>query len=288
MSNRVLLQHKTKYIYDSSVFLSTQLVRLKPAVHCRTPIEAYSFLVTPDNHHLHWQQDPLGNFLARIDFVGAVQELVLEVKLIANLTTINPFDFFVDEYAQLFPFEYEPQLKKYLLPYLEIVDKGPLIMQWLEKADLSKRRIVDFLVLINQLVHQNITYTSRLQPGVQTSEESLEKALGSCRDSAWLLVQILRHVGLGARFVSGYLVQFSNNSTAAEGMQVDTAALHAWAEVYIPGAGWIGLDPTGGLLAAEGHIPLACTPDPEGAAPITGTSGISKTTFTYDTCISRF
>jgi transglutaminase-like putative cysteine protease len=288
MSNRVLLQHKTKYIYGNSVFLSPQLVRLKPAVHCRTPIEAYSFLVTPANHLIHWQQDPFGNFLARMDFDGAVQELVLEVKLIADLTTINPFDFFVDEYAQFFPFEYEPQIRKYLDPYLEIIDKGPMMMQWLEKVDLSKRGIVDFLVLINQLVYQNITYTSRLQPGVQTSEESLEKALGSCRDSAWLLVQILRNIGLAARFVSGYLVQLSNNSTTSEKIQEDTAALHAWAEVYIPGAGWIGLDPTGGLLAAEGHIPLACTPDPAYAAPVSGTSGVSKTTLTYSTSISRF
>src|SRR4051812_23592008 len=288
MSNRVLLLHKTKYAYDSSIFLSPQLVRLKPAVHCRTPIEAYSFLVTPANHQIHWQQDPFGNFVARIDFNGPVQELVLEVKLIADLTAINPFEFFVDEYAQFFPFEYEPQVKKYLTPYLEVIDRGPLMMQWLQKADLSKRTIVEFLVLINQLVYQNISYTSRLQPGVQTSEESLEKALGSCRDSAWLLVQILRNIGLAARFVSGYLVQLSNNFTTSEPIQEDIAALHAWAEVYIPGAGWIGLDPTGGLLAAEGHIPLACTPDPEYAAPITGTSGVSKTTFTYSTSISRF
>jgi transglutaminase-like putative cysteine protease len=288
MSNRGLLQHTTKYVYDSSVFLSPQLVRLKPAAHCRTPIEAYSFLVTPANHQIHWQQDPFGNFVARIDFNGPVQELVLEVKLIADLTAINPFEFFVDEYAQCFPFEYEPQVKKYLTPYLEVIDSGPLMMSWLQKADLSKRGIVEFLVLINQLVNQNISYTSRLQPGVQTSEESLEKALGSCRDSAWLLVQILRNIGLAARFVSGYLVQLSNNSTTSVPMQENIAALHAWAEVYIPGAGWIGLDPTGGLLAAEGHIPLACTPDPDYAAPITGTSGVSKTTFTYSTSISPF
>ncbi len=288
MSNRFLLQHKTRYVYDNPVFLSTQLVRLKPAVHSRTLIEAYSFLVAPANHDLHWLQDPFGNFIARIDFIGPVQEMVLEVKLIADLTTINPFDFFVDEYALFYPFKYEPQLKQYLMPYLEIVDKGPLIKQWLEKADLSKRRIVDFLVYINQLVFQNISYTTRLQPGVQSSEESLEKALGSCRDSAWLLVQILRNAGLAARFVSGYLLQPANTSATTGAITEDTAALHAWAEVYIPGAGWIGLDPTGGLLAAEGHIPLACSPDTDGAAPITGTSGVSNTTFTYSTCISRF
>jgi len=287
MSSRVLLQHQTKYEYDSLVFLSPQLIRLKPAIHCRIPIEAYSFIVSPSNHQIHWHQDPFGNFLARVDFTGPVQELVIDVKLIATLTKINPFDFFVDEYVQFFPFEYEPQLKKDLTPYLEVVDKGPMMMQWLEKADLSRKTIIDFLVSINQLVNQNISYTSRLEPGVQTSEESLEKALGSCRDSAWLLIQIFRNLGLAARFVSGYLVQLSSDSTGIA-VEEDLVALHAWAEVYIPGAGWIGLDPTGGLLAAEGHIPLACTPNPAGAAPITGSSGVSKTNFSYSTGISRF
>lgn len=288
MSIRVLLQHQTKYVYESGVFLSPQLVRLKPAIHCRSSIEAYSFIVSPANHRIHWQQDPFGNFVARIDFIGPVHELVIEVKLIVNLVKINPFDFFVDDYVQFFPFEYEAQLKKDLTPYLEITDKGPRMLQLLEKADLSKRGIIDFLVLINQFVYQNISYTSRLQPGVQTSEESLEKALGSCRDSAWLLVQILRNLGLAARFVSGYIVQLGNDAATDEASQHDSSDLHAWTEVYIPGAGWIGLDPTGGLLAAEGHIPLACTPNTAGAAPLTGTSGISNTNFSYSNVISRF
>jgi transglutaminase-like putative cysteine protease len=244
--------------------------------------------VSPANHVIHWQQDPFGNFIARIDFNGPVSELVIDVKLIADLVTISPFDFFVDEYVQFFPFEYETQLKKDLAAYLEIIDEGPLMRQWLEKADLSRRGIVEFLVSINQLVYRNITYTSRLQPGVQSSEESLEAAQGSCRDSAWLLVQILRNLGLAARFVSGYLVELGTDTTADNNTQQDSLAFHAWTEVFIPGAGWIGLDPTGGLLAAESHIPLACAPDTSGAAPITGTSGVSKTTFSYNTNISRF
>ncbi|HZG23982.1 MAG TPA: transglutaminase family protein [Chitinophagaceae bacterium] len=288
MSTRVLLQHQTKYLYDSPVFLSPQLVRLKPAMHCRTPIEAYSFIVSPANHVVHWQQDPFGNFIARIDFNGPVSELIIDVKLIADLAPISPFDFFVDQEAQFFPFEYDTQLKKDLAAYLEIVDKGPMMKDWLEKADLSRRGIVEFLVSINQLVYKNITYTSRLQPGVQTSEESLESAQGSCRDSAWLLAQILRNLGLAARFVSGYLVEVGNDAATNTATQEDSLALHAWTEVFIPGAGWIGLDPTGGLLAAESHIPLACAPGTAGAAPITGTSGVSKTTFSYSTNISRF
>ncbi len=288
MSTRILLQHKTTYVYDPAVFLSPQFVRLKPGLHCRTPVEAYSFIVSPTSHQVHWQQDPFGNFIARVDFTGPVAEFVIDVKLIADLTPISPFDFFVDEYVQFFPFDYAPQLKKDLAAYLEVIDHGPLMKQWLAKADLSRKGIVDFLVSINQLVYKNIGYATRLDPGVQSSEESLQLALGSCRDSAWLLVQVLRNIGLAARFVSGYLVQLADGLKNEQSLKADTVELHAWAEVFIPGAGWIGLDPTGGLLAAEGHIPLACTPGHAGAAPVTGLSGVSDITFSYNASVSRF
>ncbi|MCU7552644.1 transglutaminase family protein [Chitinophagaceae bacterium LB-8] len=285
---RVLLQHLTKYEYERSVFLAPHLVRLKPAAHSRTSIEFYDLSIQPDGHLIHWQQDPFGNFIARIDFKEPMHKLLIDVKIIANLTPVNPFDFFVDESAQNFPFAYDDQLKKNLNSYLEITDYGPKIMQWLEKVNRYKMGIIDFLVMVNQKVNDEISYTMRMQPGVQTSDESLELASGSCRDSAWLLVQVLRHLGLAARFVSGYLVQVVNpiNNTNVE--DADSFSLHAWAEVYIPGAGWIGLDATSGLFAGEGHIPLACTPVPESAAPITGKSEICKTIFTYNNRIKRF
>jgi transglutaminase-like putative cysteine protease len=286
---RVLLQHRTKYEYERSVFLTTHLLRLKPAAHCLTPIEFYAITIKPQNHLLHWQQDPFGNFVARIDFNEAMHELQIDVHIIANLIPINPFDFFLDEFAQYFPFEYEAQLKKDLSSYLEISDQGPKIMQWLETVDCSKRGIIDFLVMINQKVYQEISYTIRMQEGVQTSDESLSSASGSCRDSAWLLVQILRHLGLASRFVSGYLVQLASqiNTDTTDKQDPDSVSLHAWAEVYIPGAGWVGLDATSGLFAGEGHIPLACTPVPYSAAPISGTSEMSKTVFTYSNKITR-
>ncbi|MDQ3290243.1 MAG: transglutaminase family protein [Bacteroidota bacterium] len=284
MGVRIAVYHLTRYEYDRPVFLSPHLFRLKPAAHCPIPIEKYSLTIKPATHIVHWQQDSFGNFLARVDFQEAMRELSVEVELIANMIPLNPFDFFLDTYAEYYPFTYEAQLMKDLSPYLEIIPAGPQMEQLLQKLDKSKRAIVDFLIMLNQHVYQNIGYTIRLQPGVQTSEESLAQALGSCRDSAWLLVQILRHLGLAARFVSGYSVQLTSENqvpvNSSEPVQ-DLVALHAWAEVYIPGAGWIGLDATSGLLTGEGHIPLACTASPESAATITGTTGISETSFTY-------
>ncbi|PSR56295.1 transglutaminase [Adhaeribacter arboris] len=290
MAVRVSIFHQTKYEYDRPVFLSPHLFRLKPAAHSRTPIEAYSLIIKPDTHIIHWQQDPFGNFVARVDFQEPMREMLIEVEIIAHMVPLNPFDFFLDAYAEYFPFTYEAQLKKDLGPYLEVSLPGPQMEQLLQRLDQSKRGTVDFLIMLNQLIYQNISYTVRLQPGVQTSEESLMQALGSCRDSAWLLVQIMRHLGLAARFVSGYSVQLIAENllpTRSFGLEQDVVALHAWAEVFIPGAGWIGLDATSGLLAGEGHIPLACTANPDSAAPITGTTGISETSFTYINKVKR-
>jgi transglutaminase-like putative cysteine protease len=232
---RVAIRHYTQYHYDRSVFLSSHLLKLKPAAHCRTPIESYSLIVKPENHFIHWQQDPFGNFMARIDFQQPTQQLSIEVELVANIAEVNPFDFFLDEYAQSFPFAYDAQLEKDLSPYLEISTPGPNLKQWLRKVDRSTKATVDFLVMLNQMLYQDIGYTIRMQPGVQTDEETLEQALGSCRDTTWLLVQILRQLGLAARFVSGYLVQLTSPThMQQDGPKEDFTALHAWAEVYIP------------------------------------------------------
>ncbi|MDY6942490.1 MAG: transglutaminase family protein [Pseudomonadota bacterium] len=274
MTIRVAIHHKTHYEYSSPVALSPHAFRLRPAVHSRTPIEAYSFRVTPKKHFINWQQDPFGNFLARVVFLEKTRVLDFEVDLIADMTVINPFDFFVEEFAKHYPFQYPPQLLKELAPYLEIREDGPELKKWLAsiKAD-NKPEIVDFLVETNQRLQKDIGYVIRMEPGVQSCEETLSKALGSCRDTGWLLVQIMRHLGLAARFVSGYLIQLTADVKSLDGPsgpKADFTDLHAWCEVYVPGAGWVGLDPTSGLFAGEGHIPLACTPGPESAAPITG------------------
>lgn len=292
MAIRVAIKHKTTYTYDRLVSLSPHVFRLRPAVHSRTPIEAYSFKVLPKDHFLNWQQDPFGNFLARVVFPEKIDRLEVDVEVIANLQTINPFDFFVEEYAENFPFQYPAHLAKELVPYLEIKEDGPLLQQWVANhIDASKpTRIVDFLVKINHQLNKEIAYSIRMEPGVQSPDLTLTKALGSCRDSAWLLVHILRHAGLAARFVSGYLVQLTADEKSLDGPsgpEKDFTDLHAWAEVYIPGAGWIGLDATSGLFAGEGHIPLACTPDYVSAAPVVGTTDECNVTFAFDNSVQR-
>lgn len=290
MAIRVGVHHKTVYSYDRPTDLSPHVFRLRPAPHCRTPIQAYALHISPKDHFINWQQDPFGNYLARVVFPEKTRELSVEVDLVAELTVINPFDFFVEEYAEMFPFRYDDQLEESLKPYLEIREKGPLLEAWLADVDRSEQKIVDFLVALNQRVQRDIAYEVRMEPGVQTCEETLSSARGSCRDSGWLLVQILRRFGLAARFVSGYLVQLTADVKSLDGPsgpENDFTDLHAWAEVYIPGAGWLGLDPTSGLFAGEGHIPLACTPDPASAAPVTGWTSPCETTFTFSNSVQR-
>ena len=290
MTIRVAIRHKTVYNFDRSVSLSPHVFRLRPAVHSRTPISGYSLRIEPETHFINWQQDPFGNLLARVVFPEKCTKLSVEVEVLADLTVINPFDFFVEDYAENFPFNYDASLLKELQPYLEITEQGTLLKKWLADFDLSMRTINDFLVDINRKVFQTISYNIRMEVGIQSCEDSLTKLSGSCRDSAWLLVQILRHLGLAARFVSGYLVQLTADIKSLDGPsgpEQDFTDLHAWAEVYIPGAGWIGLDPTSGLLTGEGHIPLACTPDPASAAPVTGGTDTCEVAFEFSNTIVR-
>ena len=290
MTIRVALNHRTRYRYDRLVNLGPQLIRLRPAPHCRTPIESYSLKVTPDRHFVNWQQDPQGNFLARYVFPERTERFEVEVDLIADMTVINPFDFFVEDSAQQFPFVYEPWLERELRPFLETTAEGPLFDAYLASIDLTPKNIVTFLVELNLRLQHDVTYLIRLEPGVQTPEETLQLRSGSCRDSAWLLVQLLRRLKLAARFVSGYLIQLAPDVRSLDGPsgpEVDFTDLHAWTEVYVPGAGWIGLDPTSGLFAGEGHIPLACTPDPSSAAPISGGLDACEVDFDHAMQVTR-
>jgi len=290
MAIRVAIKHKTTYHYDRLVSLSPHIFRLRPAVHSRTPIEAYSFNISPKNHYINWQQDPFGNYQARVVFPEKANELVVDVEIIARLEVINPFDFFVEEYAEKFGFTYDARLKSELAPYLEIKENGPLLKIWAMKVLKSPQTINDFLVYLNQKLNSEVAYSIRMEPGVQTCEETLTRGIGSCRDTAWLLVQILRHLGLAARFVSGYLVQLTADIKSLDGPSgplYDFTDLHAWTEVYIPGAGWIGLDPTSGLFAGEGHIPLACTPDFVSAAPVVGATDQCEVTFAFENTVTR-
>jgi uncharacterized protein (DUF2126 family)/transglutaminase-like putative cysteine protease len=294
MAIRVALHHKTSYHYDRLVTLSPHEVRLRPAPHARTPILSYSLTVMPEQHFINWQQDPYGNYIGRFVFQEKSDRLEFAVDLIADMTVINPFDFFVEKYAEHFPFSYPAQLSAELTAYLKTEEAGPLLTKWVEAArsEILKKEMPtnDFLVAINQRLQGDITYLLRMEPGVQTPEDTLKKRSGSCRDSAWLLVQILREMGLAARFVSGYLIQLRADQESLDGPSgaaADFTDLHAWSEVYIPGAGWIGLDPTSGMLASEGHIPLACTAMPSSAAPISGFTDKADVTFFHEMTVTR-
>ncbi|TDK64494.1 transglutaminase family protein [Sapientia aquatica] len=294
MAIRIALHHKTSYHYDRAINLSPHEVRLRPAPHARTPILSYSLTVQPGKHFINWQQDPYGNYIGRYVFPEKTEVLEFTVDLVADMTVINPFDFFVEKYAEYFPFAYPEQLQLELSPYLKIEKSGPLLAEWVAKAKeeiLSKKILTnDFLVSINQRLQKDIAYLLRLEPGVQTPEETLTLRSGSCRDTGWLLVQILRELGLAARFVSGYLIQLRADQQALDGpsgTEVDFTDLHAWTEVYIPGAGWIGLDPTSGMLASEGHIPLACTAMPASAAPVTGFTDKAEVKFFHTMTVTR-
>ena len=290
MAIRVALNHQTSYRFDRPVNALPHVIRLRPAAHTRTPIHAYSLKVQPAKHFINWLQDPFGNFQARLVFPEKIRGLVIAVDLIAEMTVINPFDFFVEDYAETYGFQYQPELRQELSPYLEIKEKGPLLREWLSGIECLPMRIVDFLVALNHHLEQDIDYIIRMEPGVQTCEETLRLRRGSCRDSAWLLVQILRHLGLAARFVSGYLIQLTADVKALDGpsgTDHDFTDLHAWAEVFVPGAGWIGLDPTSGLFAGESHIPLACTPNPTSAAPVTGATDVCEVDFHFAMQVTR-
>jgi len=296
MSIHAALSHVTHYRYAKPVTLGPQVVRLRPAPHCRTPILNYSFKVTPKEHFLNWQQDPQGNFQARLVFPKKTSEFKVEVEVTAEMASINPFDFFLEDAAKEFPFTYDTILAHELKPYLELEPLGPGLRNLLSRIPRSKRNTIDFLVDLNGLIKNEVQYTVRLEPGVQTVEETLKLKSGSCRDSAYLLVQTARQLGLAARFVSGYLIQLTADvkpvDGGAAGPEADFTDLHAWTEVYLPGAGWVGLDPTSGLMAGEGHIPLAATSDPETAAPITGTisaeeEGDIETKFDFHMSVTR-
>jgi uncharacterized protein (DUF2126 family) len=290
MSIRIALSHITTYHYDKKIELFPHVIRLRPAPHTKNHIVSYSLKILPENHFLNWQQDPFGNYLARLVFNENSEVFQVAVDLVIDMKVINPFDFFIEEHAEKFPFIYDRILKKELAPYLKQKKPSKLLADYIKTVDVTPKRTIDFLVGLNAKLYQDIGYIIRMEPGVQTPEVTLKQRKGSCRDSAYLLVQILRNLGIAARFVSGYLIQLKADVKSLDGpsgAEKDFTDLHAWAEVFLPGAGWVGLDPTSGLFTGEGHIPLAATPEPESAGPIFGFTGKSKSQFSFHMGVER-
>ena len=290
MSIHVALNHVTHYRYDRPINLGPQIIRLRPCAHARTRILSYSMRVIPGDHFINWQQDPQANYLARMVFPEKTTEFRIEVDFVAEMAVHNPFDFFLEPEAEEYPFSYPAEQAHELQPYRACLTPTPQLTAYLKTIPHEKVRTIDFLVGLNQRIQQDIGYTIRMEPGVQTPEETLTKRTGSCRDSAWLLVQVMRHLGLAARFVSGYLIQLAPDVKSLDGpsgTEIDFTDLHAWCEVYLPGAGWVGLDPTSGLLAGEGHIPVACSPDPGSAAPVSGVTDKCECEFEHSMSVTR-
>ncbi len=290
MAIHAALTHVTRYAYDRRVQMGPQVVRLRPAPHARTPIVSYALKIEPEEHFINWQQDPHGNFQARIVFPEPVTHFTVTVDLVADMSVLNPFDFFLEPDAEEQPFTYAADLKEELEPFLKPTSGGDRFMKWIKSLPPKKGRTIDYLVAVNSQIQRDVEYLVRMEPGVQTPEETLERGKGSCRDSGWMLVEAMRHLGFAARFVSGYLIQLKPDIASLDGPSgagYDFTDLHAWTEVYLPGAGWVGLDPTSGLFAGEGHIPLAATPKPSSAAPISGAIGEAEVEFSFDMQITR-
>lgn len=288
MSLHVAIHHHTSYKYDRLIQVAPQLVRLRPTPYAPNPIGDYSLRISPENHLINWFEDPFGNHLARVIFPDKITELVIDVAVTIDMATVNPFNFYLEEYAHNFPFSYTGELAEALHPYLQTTESGEQLKDFLAGSQvqgLLGQSTVSFLVALTSWLAGAIHYNIRLEPGVQSCETTLALRSGSCRDTAWLLVQLLRHLGLAARFVSGYLVQLMTE--APDSPKEDSVDLHAWCEVYLPGAGWVGMDATSGLLTGEGHIPLAAATTTAAAAPLSGYSDPAEVNLQHVLTLTR-
>lgn len=276
MTIQVAVHHHSHYHFDRPVFVFPHEIRMRPLANGRAAISAYVLKVRPGKHTIHWQQDLQGNCVARLTMPDLTDELSLTVDLIAEIGAINPFDFLVEPWAEYYPFEYPEELGVEVAPFVRTESPGPVLSAWMREfrnALSCDMTTIQVLVCANQSVWRSVSYRARMESGIQSCEDTLVRGSGSCRDSAWLLVQVLRHLGIAARFVSGYLIQTARTEVARDGAGIDTVSLHAWCEAYVPGAGWVGLDATSGLLAGDGHVALAATTQPALAAPVQGRIG---------------
>ncbi|MBF0622005.1 MAG: transglutaminase family protein [Magnetococcales bacterium] len=281
---RVRITHTTHYHYDRSVQLSPHWIRLCPANDVINGTDRYALTIQPDSHQLFWLLDAGGNRVARALFPESINALLLEVTMEKEINPSNPFNFLVDPAAQHFPWSYSPNQQVLLSPYRTVSPDTPLLNNWpnnLPRPDDGNDTIT-FITDLNQALADAITYHERIRPGVRNPSDTLTRSAGSCRDSAWLLVNLLRRAKLAARFVSGYLLHLEKQRP-----DKDKVDLHAWVEVYLPGPGWIGLDATSGLLTAQNHIPLARGAVPMTTSPVEGSTEPCHSELSHESRLER-
>ena len=278
MSTRIALTHTIDRRYARRLVLPTHWLRLRPAPHTKAAIEAYSLSVGTEPHFLNWVRDPFENHLARLDLPEPVFGLNMAVDIVADLAPANPFDFLTEPYAASFPFEYPEQLQKELTPYLHLPKAGPRLADYLGALDADSAYIIEKLGKLTGNVHRSLAIVGSAQPGAVDLEDVVKRGTASPWEAAWLMAVSLRHLGVAARFTAGYRVVLASEAVpihawtadaedSETSLWLDSASLHAWCEVFLPGAGWIGLDPSAGLFTHEGYIPLTATPDPLRALP---------------------
>ncbi len=262
---KIRIQHRTTYSYKQPVTFGEHRIMIRPREGHDVHIESSVLEIHPA-HSIRWMRDVNGNSLAKIVFSERAAELVFYSELVLTQYDTNPLDFLMEESAVNYPFVYEPESLPELTPFMAILyprataSLREWLMQFYKPGD--KIRTIDLLQRINLHICKNFRYSRRDAAGVQTPEETLRLNSGSCRDFAALLLEACRCWGLASRFVSGYMLC---EATAAGG-----ASTHAWAEVYLPGAGWKGFDPTSGLMTGAQHVPVAVSRNPENAAPVAG------------------
>ena len=268
MTTRVSITHRIEDRFERAVRVPTQWLRLRPAPQTQAHVSAYSLVVHAEPFFLNWLRDPFENHLARLDLPEPITSLGFELEMIATLEPVNPFDFLMEPYAAEQPFDYPEQLHKELEPYLFVPPElGPRTRAFLDavKAERKPSATVECLDALNQRVNTACKWQPTDAPGVSDLEQGLTRGVATSWDLAWLLTLSLRQLGLAARMVGGYRIYLAEDADTQ-----DFVGLHAWSEVYIPGSGWIGLDPTMGLFTSETYIPLAAAPDPKRVLPGVG------------------
>jgi transglutaminase-like putative cysteine protease len=260
---RLRIQHLTKYLFSTPVTLNPHRLLIRPRAGHDVRIESSRLDITPA-YNIKWQRDVFDNSLAVVSFLTRSNELVIASEVVIQHYEHAPFDFLVEAYALHYPFQYAvcEQFDLASFQQLKFFNDQRMVNDWLQQLNLFGRQTFDLLMTLNLAIHNQLRYQVREEAGVQSPAQTLAQGSGSCRDYATLFIEACRCLGLASRFVSGYL--------HASATEIGNASTHAWAEIYLPGAGWKGFDPTSGEVTGSRHIAVAVARDPETVPPVSG------------------